>query len=64
MKPTIAVLLLFTALNISIVPARGQDRPKTREEAQALVAKLKFQQGEVVLKDGLATLKVPEEYSF
>jgi uncharacterized membrane-anchored protein len=64
MKPTIAILLLFTALAFSSVPARGQDRPKNREEAQALVAKLKFQQGEVVLKDGLATLKVPDEMQF
>lgn len=64
MKPTIAVLLLFTALAFSGLPARGQDRPKNQEEAQALVARLKFQQGDVVLKDGLATLKVPDEMQF
>ena len=34
------------------------------EEAQALVATLTFQQGEVVLRDGLATLKVPDGVQF
>ncbi|HEY3662744.1 MAG TPA: DUF2167 domain-containing protein [Chthoniobacterales bacterium] len=32
----------------------------SREQAEALVAGLKFQQGEIKLKDGLATLRVPE----
>jgi uncharacterized membrane-anchored protein len=59
-----AVVALTAAVTISIVPSYGQDRPKTQEEAQALVAALKFQQGDVVLKDGLATLKVPDEVQF
>jgi len=64
MKPPVAVLLFFAALTFWAAPVFGQDRPKNKEEAQALVAKMKFQQGEVVLKDGLATLKVPDGVQF
>jgi uncharacterized membrane-anchored protein len=58
------VFALIAAVTISAASSYGQDRPKNQEEAQALVAKLKFQQGEVVLKDGLATLRVPDEVQF
>jgi len=64
MKLPVAVALLFVAVTISIVPSYGQDRPKTREEAEALAATLKFQRGEVVLKNGLATLKIPDGVEF
>jgi uncharacterized membrane-anchored protein len=64
MKLSAIVVLLVGALAISTIPAAGDDRPKNKEEAQALAAALKFQQGEVVLKNGLATLKIPEGLRF
>lgn len=64
MKLPVVVALLFAAVTISTVPSYGQDRPKNREEAEALAATLKFQRGEVVLKDGLATLKIPDGVEF
>ena len=64
MKLPAVVALLCAAVTLSIVPSYGQDRPKTKEEAEALAATLKFQRGEVVLKDGLATLKVPDGLEF
>jgi uncharacterized membrane-anchored protein len=64
MKLPAIVALLFAAGTISTVSTYGQDRPKTKEDAEALAATLKFQRGEVVLKDGLATLKVPDGVEF
>jgi uncharacterized membrane-anchored protein len=64
MKPPVVVALLLAAVTIFNVPSYGQDRPKTRDEAEALAAKLQYQRGEVVLKDGLATLKVPDGIEF
>lgn len=64
MKLPAIVALLFAAGTLSTIPAYGQDRPKNKEEAQALAAALRFQRGEVVLKDGLATLKVPDGLEF
>jgi uncharacterized membrane-anchored protein len=64
MKLTVVAALLIAAITIPLVPSYGQDRPKTREEAEALAATLRFQRGEVVLKDGLATLKVPDGVEF
>jgi len=64
MKLPAVVTLLLAAVSLSIVPSYGQNRPKTKEEAEALAATLKFQRGEVVLKDGLATLKVPDGLEF
>jgi uncharacterized membrane-anchored protein len=64
MKKLSVVVALIVAAIIPGAPSYGQDRPKNKEDAQALAAKLKFQQGEVILKDGLATLKVPEGLRF
>jgi len=64
MKPPPVVVLLIAVVAVLTLPSFAQDRPKNEEEAQALVATLKFQQGEVVLKDGLATLKVPDGMQF
>jgi len=64
MKLPFVIALLFAAVAISTVPSYGQDRPKNREEAEALAATLRFQRGEVVLKDGLATLKIPDGVEF
>jgi uncharacterized membrane-anchored protein len=60
----VVVALIVAAAIIPAAPSYGQDRPKNKDDAQALAAKLKFQQGEVILKDGLATLKVPEGLRF
>src|ERR1041384_570641 len=62
-KPPLLVLLV-AVLTMPLVTSEAQDRPKTREEAQALIASLKFQQGEIVLKNGLATVKIPEDMRF
>jgi uncharacterized membrane-anchored protein len=62
-SPTFAALLLL-AVAFPLAGGYGQDRPKTKAEAEAVVFNLKFQQGEVILKDGLATLKVPEGLRF
>ena len=64
MKTPTAVALLIAAVTALTVPSYGQERPKTRDEAEALAAKLQYQRGEVVLKDGLATLKVPDGIEF
>jgi uncharacterized membrane-anchored protein len=64
MKLPAIVALLFAAGTLTTVPSYSQDRPKNKEEAQALAATLRFQRGEVVLKDGLATLKVPDGVEF
>jgi uncharacterized membrane-anchored protein len=64
MKLPAVVALFFAGVTLSLVPSYGQDRPLTKEEAQAAAASLKFQRGDVVLKDGLATLKVPDGLEF
>jgi uncharacterized membrane-anchored protein len=62
MKLPVVFALLLAAVTIG--SSYGQGRPKNREEAEALAATLKFQRGEVVLKNGLATLKVPDGVEF
>ena len=57
------LVTLLIALSVSAI-APAQEHPKSREEAQALVATMKFQQGRNVLKDGLATLSVPEGFRY
>jgi uncharacterized membrane-anchored protein len=59
-KRLIICLFLFGAGTLAV----AEDHPKSREEAEALVSTLKFQQGQVVLKDGLATLNVPQGFSY
>jgi uncharacterized membrane-anchored protein len=62
--PSSLFALIVVAIFVSIAPSYGQDRPKSREEAQALVSTLKFQRGEISLKNSVATLKVPEGFEF
>jgi uncharacterized membrane-anchored protein len=64
MKLPVVAALLLAAVTFPTGSSYGEDRPKTREEAEALAATLRFQRGEVVLKDGLATLKVPDGVEF
>ena len=54
--------LLFATLSTSI--ALAQDPPKSRAQAEALVASLKYQQGTIDLLHGLASLQVPDQFRF
>lgn len=49
---------------IALLPARAEKQTISREQAEALVSGLKFQQGEITLHDGLATLRVPNGFRF
>jgi len=51
-----------TLFLLVLLPARAEKQGISREQAEALVSGLKFQQGEVTLHDGLATLRVPEGF--
>ena len=59
---------LFSRLGLFLIclaaVSSAADKPKTREEAQALVSSLHFQSGEVALGSGLATLHVPPGFQF
>ena len=60
MKTTVLVLILTLVLSV----VRAEERPKSREEAEALASTLKYQTGEIALRNGLATLRVPEGLRF
>ena len=49
---------------LPLLPVRADKQGISREQAEALVSGLKFQQGEITLDDGLATLRVPEGLRF
>lgn len=49
---------------MAVLPASAEKQSISQEEAEALVSGLKFQQGEITLHDGLATLRVPEGFRF
>lgn len=53
----------FVSILLASVVLAGA-RPTSRNEAQALIDRLNFQQGKVVLHDGLATLNVPEGFRY
>ncbi|HEY2800129.1 MAG TPA: DUF2167 domain-containing protein [Chthoniobacterales bacterium] len=55
-------ILLFTLL--IAVTTFAQERPKSREEAEALISSLQFKEGQVSLRSGLATLNVPAGFRF
>src|SRR5215475_6643877 len=57
-------LLLFAGLLVSAVTARAQDTNRIPVELLALVKNLKYQQGEIDLKGGLAKLTVPKEFNY
>jgi uncharacterized membrane-anchored protein len=63
MKLQAVAVILFAALAIPSTPSYGAG-PKNREDAEALASTLKFQSGKVVLKNGLATLNVPDGLRF
>ena len=65
MKSVLVRLLCLTALSaLAVAPARGEKQGISREQAEALVSGLKYQQGEITLQDGLATLYVPDGFQF
>lgn len=54
-----AAIVLGALANVA-----AADGPKSREETEALVSSLKFQQGTIHLRDDLATLNVPDDMRF
>jgi uncharacterized membrane-anchored protein len=64
MKIPILIVSFALVICFSTPETLGQGRPKSREEAQALVASLKYQQGQIDLHNGLATLHVPEGFRY
>ena len=58
------VIVLLTSLVTSLCTGYTQDYPKTRAEAEKLVQGLKYQQGEIKIRDGLATLNVPTNFNY
>lgn len=58
-------LLLVSTLGIVTSARVSADQPQiTRDQAEALVASLRPQKGNIILQDGLATLHVPEGFRF
>jgi len=47
-----------------IPPEQLESMIKKMKEREEVASRLKFQQGEIKLKDGLATLKVPEKFNY
>ncbi|HEY4282945.1 MAG TPA: DUF2167 domain-containing protein [Chthoniobacterales bacterium] len=64
-SPLIAMLIVLASFGLLNPGPVRADRPQiTRDQAEALVAGLHFQQGNIVLGDGLATLHVPSGCRF
>ena len=66
-RPTILCLriLCVSALAaLPLFPALAAKEAISREQAEALVSGLKYQQGEIALQNGLATLRVPDGFRF
>ena len=67
MKSLSGRVLCISTLSLSLLAlfhARAEKQGISREQAEALVSKLKFQQGEITLHDGRATLHVPDGSGF
>jgi len=56
--------LLVPGLSALMFIAHGQGVPQTAAEIKQLAAGLKYQQGEIKLKDNLATLQVPANFKY
>lgn len=61
---TLISLVVIALVSHFTFPALADGQPKSREEAQALAASLKYQNGQIVLHNGLATLNVPEGFRY
>ncbi len=65
MKLTTVLFALFTGVLLAAVPAQAQnDTNGLPPEVLALASHLKYQQGEIDLRGGLAQLTVPPEFNF
>lgn len=65
MKSICVRLVCISVLSVLVLfPARAERESISREQAEALVSGLKFEQGKITLKDGLATLHVPDGFQF
>jgi uncharacterized membrane-anchored protein len=60
MRKLIAMPLIIT---FGLAPFL-QAQPKSRADAETLIATLKFQQGQIVLRNGLATVNVPPGFRY
>src|ERR1041385_8612114 len=60
MRKLIALPLIITFGLAAFVQAQ----PKSRADAETLIATLKFQQGQIVLRNGLATVNVPPGFRY
>jgi hypothetical protein len=58
------LLCISTLSLVALFHARAAKQGISREQAEALVSGLKFQQGEIALHNGLATLHVPDGFRF
>jgi hypothetical protein len=56
------LLCISTLSLVALFHARAAKQGISREQAEALVSGLKFQQGEIALHNGLATLHVPDGF--
>jgi uncharacterized membrane-anchored protein len=65
MKSVFVRVLCIAALSVLVlVFVRAEKQAISREQAEALVAGLKYQEGEIILQNGLATLRVPNGFGF
>jgi uncharacterized membrane-anchored protein len=65
MKSLLIRVLCISTLSLpALFQARAEKESVSREQAEALVSGLKFQQGEITMRDGLATLHVPDGFRF
>ncbi len=65
--PTILCIRILCVGTLAVLPSFSALAEKERisqEQAEALVSGLKYQQGEIALQNGLATLHVPEAFRF
>jgi uncharacterized membrane-anchored protein len=60
----IRVLCIGALFLLALFQVRAAKESISREQAEALVSGLKFQQGEITIRDGLATLRVPDGFRF
>lgn len=59
-----SIISLIIAFVFLVATSHAQDQPNDKDGAEALAATLKYREGEIVLKNGLATLTVPEGLRF
>jgi uncharacterized membrane-anchored protein len=57
-------LLILSGFLLAAFSLRAEDKPKSREEVIKILKSLKYQQGEIKLRGGLATLNVPTNFAY